>query len=322
VDTRIIILKKVELSSIASYYLFSGQRLDLVLSKLFKEYSRSYLKNLIIMNRVCVDKNIINQPDKKILGGEILTIYPFSKDVLFNVPEKIFLNIIYEDDHILVINKPAGLVVHPGPGNEKGTILNSLLYHYKNIKYIPRAGIVHRLDKDTSGLMVIAKTFFSYNCLLELLKKRKIIREYEGVVKGKMISGGTINKPIMRHRTKRTCMMVHKLGKKSVTHYKIINRFKSYTHIAIRLETGRTHQIRVHMLYIKYPLVGDPFYGGSQIQLNCRKDEDNNKIYKFSRQALHANRLSFHHPINKNLMSWTIPLPQDMQELISQIYNI
>ncbi|WAI11596.1 MAG: 23S rRNA pseudouridine(1911/1915/1917) synthase RluD [Buchnera aphidicola (Macrosiphum albifrons)] len=312
-------MKKIELSAVVSCLSLLGHRLDLVLSKLFKEYSRSYLKNLIIMNRVLVNNNVLNQPDKKILGGEILTIYPFPKDVLFNIPENIFLNIIYEDNEILVINKPAGLVVHPGPGNEKGTILNALLYHYKNIKNLPRAGIVHRLDKDTSGLMVIAKTVFSYNYLLSELKKRKITREYEAIVKGKMISGGTINQPIMRHLTKRTCMMVHHLGKKSVTHYKIINRFKLHTHIAIRLETGRTHQIRVHMLHIKHPLVGDPYYGGSNIQLNYIKDKKINKIYQFSRQALHASHLAFHHPANNNLVSWTIPLPNDMQELILQI---
>ncbi|WP_050793195.1 23S rRNA pseudouridine(1911/1915/1917) synthase RluD [Buchnera aphidicola] len=312
-------LKKIELTAVVSCCSLLGKRLDLVLSELFKEYSRSYLKRLIIMNRVLVNKTVVNQPDKKILGGEILTIRPFYEDILFNKPENIFLNIVYEDNDILVINKPSGLVVHPGSGNKQGTILNGLLYHYKNIQDLPRAGIVHRLDKFTSGLMVIAKTIFSYNYLLGLLKKRKIIREYEGIVKGRMISGGTVNEPIMRHRYKKTCMMVHHSGKKSVTHYKIINRFKFYTHIGIRLETGRTHQIRVHMLYIKYPLVGDPCYGGSNIQLDYIKNKNMNTIYKFPRQALHASRLSFYHPITKNLMSWTIPLPQDMQELILKI---
>lgn len=312
-------MKKIELSAVASCFSLSGKRLDLVLSKLFKQYSRSYLKSLIIMNQVLINQDIANQPDKKILGGETLTIYPCSKNILFDIPENIFLNIVYEDHDILVINKPAGLVVHPGSGNNQGTILNALIYRYKNIKNLPRAGIVHRLDKDTSGLMVIAKTIFSCNYLLELLKKRKIIRIYEGVVKGTMISGGTVNEPIMRHHTKRTRMMVHHAGKKSVTHYTIIKRFKFYTHLKIRLETGRTHQIRVHMLHIKHPLVGDPFYGGSNIQLNYIKDTNINKIYKFPRQALHASHLSLYHPVTKNLISWTIPLPQDMKTLISQI---
>ncbi|WP_295165049.1 23S rRNA pseudouridine(1911/1915/1917) synthase RluD [uncultured Buchnera sp.] len=312
-------MKKIELSALVSCFSLSGKRLDLVLSKLFKQYSRSYLKQLIITNQVYVNHRIVNQPDKKILGGETLTIYPFDKDLLFNIPENIFLNTVYEDHDILVINKPSGLVVHPGSGNQTGTVLNGLIYHYANIKNLPRAGIVHRLDKDTSGLMVIAKTIFSYNYLLELLKKRKITRIYEGVVKGRMISGGSINAPIMRHQTKRTCMMVHHLGKQAVTHYKIIKRFKFYTHIQIRLETGRTHQIRVHMLYIKYPLVGDPFYGGSNIQMNYIKDSDINKIHKFPRQALHASHLSFHHPTTKSLVSWTVPLPKDMKKLILQI---
>ncbi|ADP66220.1 23S rRNA pseudouridine(1911/1915/1917) synthase RluD [Buchnera aphidicola] len=312
-------MKKIQLNSIASSCSLSGQRLDLVLSKLFREYSRSYLKKLIIMNQVLVNESIVNQPDKKILGGEILTIHPFSKDLLVDIPENIFLDIVYEDSDILIINKPAGLVVHPGSGNKSGTILNALLYHYKNSKDLPRAGIVHRLDKDTSGLMVIAKNIFSYNHLLLLLKEKKIIREYEGVVHGKMIAGGTINKPIMRHYNRRTCMMVHHLGKPSVTHYKVLSRFKFHTHIAIRLETGRTHQIRVHMLHIKYPLVGDPCYSGFKIQSNYRKDKKTNKIYKFPRQALHANHLSLHHPIKKNVMSWTVPLPQDIQELLLKI---
>jgi len=312
-------LKKKKLSVTVSCCSLSGKRLDLVLSKLFKDYSRSYLKQLIIMNQVCVNKNIVNQPDKKISGGEILTIYTPSQNKEANFPENIFLNVIYEDNDLLIINKPAGLVVHPGSGNTKGTLLNALLYHYKNIKDVPRAGIVHRLDKDTTGLMVIAKTIVSYNYLLKLLKRRKITRGYEAIVKGKMISGGSINKPIMRHRTKRICMTVHDLGKKAVTHYKIINRFNFHTHISIRLETGRTHQIRVHMLHIKYPLVGDQLYGGSMYQLDFRKDKKINEIYKFPRQALHANYLAFHHPITQDFISWTIPLPKDMQELILKL---
>ncbi len=314
-----IILKQIELKAIASDFSLSGQRLDQVLTKLFKDYSRCYLKRLILLNRVLVNKVIVNQPDRKILGGENISIYPCFKDVEFNYPENIFLNVIYEDNDILVINKPAGLVVHPGAGNNQGTILNALLYHYKNIKNLPRAGIIHRLDKNTSGLMVVAKTSCAYYFLLQLLKKRKITREYQGIVKGNMISGGTVNAPIMRHSSKRKHMVVHHLGKKSITHYTIISRFKFHTHIAIRLETGRTHQIRVHMMHIRYPLVGDSMYNGITYRMNNIKNKYVNKIRQFPRQALHASHLSFFHPVTKNLMGWTIPLPRDMQDLLMHL---
>lgn len=312
-------MKEIELSTTISCISLFGKRLDKVLSVIFKEYSRSYLKKIIIMNQVYVNGIIVNTPDKKILVKDTITIRFNQEDILYNLPENIFLNIIYEDNYILVINKPAGLVVHPGAGHKTGTILNALLYHYKNIQYIPRAGIVHRLDKDTTGLMVIAKNIFSYNYLVQLLKERKIIREYQGIVKGNMISGGTINQPIMRHPIKRTCMTVHRLGKNSITHYKIVNRFKNYTHISIRLETGRTHQIRVHMSYIQHPLVGDPCYGKSKTCINFKQNNRIDQVYKFSRQALHANYLAFQHPVRQNLMSWTVPFPQDIIELISKL---
>lgn len=309
-------MKKTELSAVAPYLSVLGKRLDQVLVILFKEYSRSFLKHLILINHVIVNKKIVNKPNKKILGGEVIIINPLIKDILINYPENIFLNVIYEDNHILVINKPSGLIVHPGAGNERGTILNALLYRYKNIENLPRAGIVHRLDKDTSGLMVIAKNIFSYYFLSKLLQKRKIIRKYQGFVKGNMISGGTINAPIMRHHVKRICMMVHPLGKKSITHYKIINRFKFYTHIEVTLETGRTHQIRVHMQHIRFPLIGDPLYRNINYNMHGLKEQHANIIHQFHRQALHASHLSFFHPVTQALMSWTIPLPKDMQDLL------
>jgi len=312
-------LKKVELNATVSCVSLFGKRLDQVLSILFKEYSRSYLKKLIIMNQVFINENIINIPDKKILGGERITIQFFLKELQYDLPENIFLNIIYEDNDILIINKPAGLVVHPGAGHKKGTILNALLHYNENIKSVPRAGIIHRLDKDTTGLMVIAKNIFSYNYLFKLLQDRKITRKYQGIVKGNMISGGTINKPIMRHPFKRTCMFAHASGKYAITHYKIIAHFKSYTHISIQLETGRTHQIRAHMLYINHPLIGDSHYGGTKNCLHLRENKKNNKKYIFSRQALHAHYLSFRHPVRQNIMSWTIPLPEDMKELILKL---
>lgn len=295
------------------YFGLLGKRLDQILSKIFFQYSRSCLKNWIIMNHVYVNGKIENKPDKKLLGGELVTIYPIVKKISFNLPEKILLNVIYEDNDILIINKPSGLVVHPGAGNQNGTILNALLYRYTSISNIPRCGIVHRLDKNTTGLMVIAKNLFAYNQLVKLLKKRKIIREYQGIVKGNMISGGVVNYPIMRHPLKRICMITHPLGKRSITYYKIINRFKFHTHVLFKLETGRTHQIRVHMLHIRYPLLGDPLYGGIDYYSKDFKKEK--KIY-FFRQALHASYIELIHPCTKKSMNWTAPLPEDMEDLI------
>lgn len=268
------------------------------------------------MNHVYVNGQIENKPDKKILGGEKITIYPIIEKITSDLPENIFLNIIYEDNNLLVINKSPGLVVHPGAGNNSNTILNGLLYRYKNSKYLPRCGIVHRLDKNTSGLMVIAKTIFAYYYLVELLKSKKVIREYQAVVKGNMISGGTINYPIMRHPTKRICMIAHPSGKPAITHYKIIRRFKFYTHILLRLETGRTHQIRVHMLHIRYPLLGDSVYGGINYSCNFFKKKCCYKNKIFSRQALHAHYIEFLHPITKKLINFKIDLPDDMKDLI------
>ncbi|CAL4324559.1 23S rRNA pseudouridine(1911/1915/1917) synthase RluD [Buchnera aphidicola] len=310
-------MNKKELNADVPYIGLFGKRLDQILPKLFIQYSRSCFKKWILMKNVYVNGKVENQPDKRMLGGEKITIYPLFEKNLIHLPQNIFLNIVYEDDNILIINKPAGLVVHPGAGNKDGTILNALLYRYKNINSIPRCGIVHRLDKNTSGLMIVAKTIISYVKLIELLKKRKIVREYQAIVKGKMITGGTVNMPIMRHPLKRTCMMTHPLGKKSITHYKIIYRFKFHTHIILKLETGRTHQIRTHMLHIRYPILGDPLYSGINYGLKNFK-EDQNYLEKccFFRQALHAHYIKFIHPITKNLMSWTIPLPQDMQDLL------
>ncbi|QCI18932.1 23S rRNA pseudouridine(1911/1915/1917) synthase RluD [Buchnera aphidicola] len=305
-----------KLSILAPYTTASGKRLDKTISKILIQYSRSSIKYWILMNHVYINGKIENKPDKKILGGEIITIYPIIKKIILDLPENISLNIIYEDNNLLIINKPPGLVVHPGAGNNGGTVLNALLYRYKNSKYLPRCGIIHRLDKNTSGLMVIAKTIFAYYYLVNLLKSRKVIREYQAIVKGNIISGGTINCPIMRHPTKRICMIAHPLGKTAITHYKIIKRFKFHTHILLRLETGRTHQIRVHMLHIRYPLLGDPLYSGINYSYN---NFDKKYIYKnifFPRQALHSHYIEFVNPTNKKLMSWKIDLPNDMKNII------
>lgn len=309
-------MKKKKISILAPYNTISGKRLDLTISQIFRKYSRSCIKNWILTNHVYVNDKIENKPNKKILGGEKITIYPIFKKIISDLPENISLNIVYEDNDLLVINKSPGVVVHPGAGNNSNTILNGLLYHYENSKYLPRCGIVHRLDKNTSGLMVIAKTIFAYYYLVELLKSKKVIREYQAIVKGNMISGGTINSPIMRHPTKRICMIVHESGKPAITHYRIIKRFKFYTHILLKLETGRTHQIRAHMLHIKYPLLGDPLYGGINYSFNYLQKKCFFKNEVFSRQALHAHYIEFLNPTTKKLISFRTDLPNDMKDLI------
>lgn len=307
---------KKKINVLVPYHTFSGKRLDQTISQILPKYSRSLLKSWIVMNYIYINGKIANKPDKKISGGEIITIYPVITQTRCNLPENIFFNIIYEDHNLLVINKSPGVVVHPGAGNNSNTILNGLLYRYENSKYLPRCGIIHRLDKNTSGLMVIAKTIFAYYYLVKLLKAKKIIREYQAIVKGNMISGGTINYPIMRHPAKRICMIAHASGKSAITHYKIIKRFKFYTHIWLRLETGRTHQIRTHMLYIRHPLLGDPIYGGINYSHNYSKKQYFYKSTIFSRQALHAHYIEFLNPTTKKLMSFEIDLPDDMKDLI------
>lgn len=311
--------KKINITISNKYVL--GKRLDQILSYFLKEYSRSFLKKCILQNTVFINNQIENHPDRRICGGEKIVFYPPYIDKSIDYPENIDLDIVYEDEDILVINKPPGLVVHPGAGNKNGTLLNALLYYYVDIKYIPRAGIVHRLDKDTSGLMVVAKTMIAYKYLLTSFKQKKIIRKYQAIVQGVMISGGVINQPITRHHTKRTCMMVHPEGKESVTYYKIIQRFLKHTHISVQLETGRTHQIRVHMLHIGYPLVGDTVYFKNSHRypiINSIK-QDLNKKYVFPRQALHSYYLSLTHPITKVIMRWVVSLPEDMKNLLQYL---
>ena len=234
-------------------------------------------------------------------------------------PENLPLNIVYEDEHILVINKPKDFVVHPGAGNPRGTVLNALLYHYPKISEVPRAGIVHRLDKDTTGLMVIAKTIPAQTQLVRDLQQRKITREYEAVAFGIMTKGGTVDEPMARHPTKRTAMAVHPLGKPAVTHYRIMEHFRNYTRLRLRLETGRTHQIRVHMAHIAHPLLGDQTYGGRPRPPKNASEEFMVVLRNFQRQALHAIMLCLEHPITGELMEWYAPLPEDFVELITAL---
>ncbi|WJV61636.1 23S rRNA pseudouridine(1911/1915/1917) synthase RluD [Pectobacteriaceae bacterium CE70] len=296
-----------------------GQRLDQALAELFPDYSRSRIKDWILEQRVQINGNIMNKPKEKVLGGELVTIDALIEEDARWEAQAIALDIVYEDQDILVINKPRDLVVHPGAGNPDGTVLNALLHHYPEIVDVPRAGIVHRLDKDTTGLMVVAKTVPAQTRLVESLQAREITREYEAVAVGTMTAGGSVDEPIARHATKRTHMAVHPMGKPAVTHYRIMEHFRAHTRLRLRLETGRTHQIRVHMAHINHPLVGDPLYGGRPRSPKGASDEFIAVLRGFDRQALHATMLRLYHPISGIQMEWHAPLPQDMVKLIDAL---
>lgn len=294
-----------------------GKRLDQALAELFPDYSRSRLKDWILADNVSVDGHIVNRPREKLLGDESIEINAKVELQTQHEAQNITLNIVYEDEHILVINKPANLVVHPGAGNANGTVLNALLSHAPEIASVPRAGIVHRLDKDTTGLMVVAKTIPAQTHLVEQLQAREISREYEAVAYGTMIAGGTVDEPIGRHPTQRTHMAVRESGKPAVTRYRVKEKFRAHTYLRLKLESGRTHQIRVHMAHLRHPLVGDQAYGGRPRLPKASGAEMIETLRKFRRQALHAVQLELSHPVTGEWMSWHAPLPDDFVNLLN-----
>lgn len=296
-----------------------GQRLDQTLAELFPDYSRSRIKEWILDQRVSVNGIVIDKPKEKVLGGERVSIDAEIEEEQRWEPQNIPLDIVYEDEDIIVINKPRDFVVHPGAGNPDGTVLNALLHHYPAIMDVPRAGIVHRLDKDTTGLMVVAKTVPAQTHLVDSLQRREITREYEAVAIGTMTAGGTVDEPISRHSTKRTHMSVHPMGKPAVTHYRIMEHFRAHTRLRLRLETGRTHQIRVHMSHINHPLVGDPLYGGRPRPPKGASEDFITTLRGFDRQALHATMLRLYHPISGIEMEFHAAIPQDMIDLIDAL---
>ncbi|QGS58932.1 23S rRNA pseudouridine(1911/1915/1917) synthase RluD [Shewanella algae] len=293
----------------------TGLRLDQALAELFPDYSRTRIKEWILDGKVSVDGTVVNKPREKVLESQEIEVQATLEEEVHAEAQAIDLNIVYEDDHILVINKQADLVVHPGAGNSDGTLMNALLHHCPEIEHVPRAGIVHRLDKDTTGLMVVAKTVEAQTHLVAALQARDITREYEAIVLGTMTAGGTVDEPIGRHPTKRTHMAVHHSGKPAVTHYRVAEKFRAHTRLRLRLESGRTHQIRVHMAYIGHVLVGDPVYGGRPKPPKAASEAFFEVLKNFKRQALHAVRLELVHPITCELMSWQAPIPEDMVEL-------
>jgi len=296
-----------------------GKRFDQTLAEMFPDYSRSRLKEWILAGNVSVNGSVLTRAREKMFGGEtIQLISEVEADERFEAQD-IPLNIVYEDDDILVINKPAGFVVHPGAGNPDGTVLNALLHHCPQLDVVPRAGIVHRLDKDTTGLMVVAKTIAAQTNLVESLQAREITREYEAIANGIMTAGGIVDEPIGRHPTKRTHMAVTMSGRPSVTHYRVMEKFRLHTRLRLRLETGRTHQIRVHMAHIAHPLVGDPVYGGRPRPPKNATQSLRESLLGFKRQALHAAMLSLFHPITGEQMTWHADVPEDMIKLAEQL---
>jgi 23S rRNA pseudouridine1911/1915/1917 synthase len=297
----------------------SDLRLDQALARLFPDYSRARLSQWIKAGEILLDGQV-RRPRDHVLGGESVAVDATIEDVNpTSVAQPIELNIVYEDDALLVLNKPRNLVVHPGAGNQDGTLLNALLHHCSDLATLPRAGIVHRLDKNTTGLMVVAKTLEAHHHLVDAMQAREIKREYEAVVHGVMTAGGTIDEPIGRHPVDRKRMAVVASGKPAITHYRVLQRFRMHTWIRVRLETGRTHQIRVHMAHRRYPIVGDPVYGGRMRMPPNASAELQQCLQDFSRQALHAIQLAVPHPRSGEIMEWTAALPEDMQLLIAAL---
>lgn len=295
----------------------AGQRLDQAAAELFPDFSRSRLQSWIKSGALTVDGSN-RKPREKIVGGETLAINAEMEPEQSWEPQAIDLNIVYEDEQVLVINKPAGLVVHPAAGNRDSTLLNALLHHAPDLAALPRAGIVHRIDKDTTGLLVVAKTLKAHNSLVSQLQEKTAFREYEAIVTGVMTGGGMVDQAIGRHPTQRTRQaVVHTGGKPAVTHYRLLERFRAHTHIRLQLETGRTHQIRVHMAHIHYPLLGDQTYGGRLKLPKGASAELIESLRLFKRQALHAKKLGIEHPETGDYCEWEAPLPEDFQTMLT-----
>ncbi len=296
----------------------AGQRLDLALARLLPDYSRSRIKEWIDAGHVRVDGRQL-KPKEKLLGGEQIRVQAELPAQVPMSPERIELDVVHKDGHLFVLNKPAGLVVHPGAGNSAGTMQNALLHLDPKLERLPRAGIVHRLDKETSGLMVVARTVAAHTALTRMIEAHEVKRHYEAVCVGIMTGGGTIDAPIDRHPTDRVKMSVRQSGREAITHYRVIKRFRAHTQVRVQLETGRTHQIRVHLAHIKYPIVGDRVYGGRLLLPKGATPSLNEAIRNFPRQALHAAQLEFAHPVSEKPLSFSAPLPKDMQGLLKTL---
>jgi 23S rRNA pseudouridine1911/1915/1917 synthase len=292
-----------------------GQRLDLVLAGLLPQYSRTRIKDWIESGQVLVNGGQ-GRPKDRVIGGERVALDAVLPSEEVVVAQPIELDIVHEDPAVLVINKPAGLVVHPGAGNSSGTLQNALLHFDPTLAELPRSGIVHRLDKDTTGLMVVARTVPAHTALVRAIEAREVERHYEAICVGAMTAGGTVDAPIDRHPVDRLRMAVRHGGREAVTHYRVAQRFRCHTHVRVQLETGRTHQIRVHLAHIHYPLLGDAVYGGRLLLPKQASAEVVDLLRGMHRQALHAAHLAFEHPLSGEPLQFEAALPADMQVLL------
>lgn len=298
---------------------YVGRRLDRVLALLFPAHSRAQLQLWLRAGHVTLAGAPAMRASDKVKGGEAVSLRVPASPPAAWAAEAIALDVVYEDEHLLVLDKPAGLVVHPGAGNPAGTLLNALLHRAPELGALPRAGIVHRLDKDTSGLLVVARTELARRDLIEQLQAHTLAREYLCIVNGVMIAGGTVDAAIGRHRHERTRMAVDERGKPAVSHYRVAEKFRAHCLLNVRLESGRTHQIRVHMAHLQYPLVGDPVYGG---RMRLPKDAGAELVASlraFKRQALHAHGLGLEHPATGESLHWTRPPPADFAALVAAL---
>ncbi len=304
---------------------YAGKRIDQVLAHCLPDYSRSRLQQWLKAGFIHVAGRV-PKPKEKVYGGEriVVQLGAALEDQVQELWEAqpIGLSIVHEDDSLIVINKPAGLVVHPGAGNSDGTLVNALLHHAPELSKLPRAGIIHRIDKETTGILVVARSHAAHHQLTMQLQAREFNREYQAIVGGVMTAGGKIDAPIGRHPVQRIKMAVlsgadSAKAKEAITHYRVEKKFRAHTLINVKLETGRTHQIRVHMSHIKHPVLGDPVYAGRLRIPPKASEEFLDGIRQFKRQALHAKTLGFIHPETEEYQEWSVALPQDMQDIIA-----
>lgn len=299
---------------------YHNQRIDSVLAQLLPDYSRSQIS--LWIKSGAITKNLKPcKPKDKTFAGDTIALYvdvnPLASDFHHCQPENIPLDIVFEDSSLLIINKPAGLVVHPGAGNREHTLVHALLYHDPDLMHLPRAGIIHRLDKDTTGLLIVAKSLTAHTALIRQMQAREIQRDYLALVQGHIISGGTIDTAFGRHPTNRLKMAVAKQGRQAITHYTLSKQYKDFTLLKVHLMTGRTHQIRVHLAHIRHSVVGDPLYGG-RVRFPAQASEELRlHLEQWKRQALHATSLAFHHPQTQEELAFTAKVPDDFKLLLN-----